>query len=449
MNPAEFTLSAISPTLASKAIPTPTSSAPKNGKAPVPRVELEAIYTQLKSALGDQWVEYKAAVNQFLLGISASYMPLSRVPAYTVLVGNLNQAELSWVLQPLLSAAPSVVTSSASPTPALLSPLHLHNSLLIAVYANLARDPPPTDVAPWVVATDKPSAGSKASGTGAGSSDQAEERLKKEVMGLHARDRRRIKTLKETPTSVNDPLRELIDYRNELDVKGPSVFDTIPQSAGGLTKANRDVEIRRRYAQQIASETLEFPTQTDIQDRLEPISAEQGLTTSSQTTLQSCAELVEQATEVYLKEMLGHLWSHVRSNGEGCIQTSSFRRQLRKEEQEGAQRGAGGLLPVEMELGSKRSPLDIDDLRMSLQVSDPYLRQDRFLQEEVLLNRWPNLDFSVKPNGVANHGSLTNGVNGMCNGDAMNVDDDAYWKGGTKAAHDELMGVLDDCLAIG
>lgn len=68
MNPAEFTLQAVSPTFTSKTLPTPQSAAQKNGKVGLERVQLEPIYTQLKAALGDQWVEYKAAVNEFVLG---------------------------------------------------------------------------------------------------------------------------------------------------------------------------------------------------------------------------------------------------------------------------------------------------------------------------------------------------------------------------------------------
>ena len=67
MNPADLTLT-ISPTLTNKALPLSTSLAQKNGKIPVPRVDLEPIYTQLKGALGDGWGEYKAAVNAFVLG---------------------------------------------------------------------------------------------------------------------------------------------------------------------------------------------------------------------------------------------------------------------------------------------------------------------------------------------------------------------------------------------
>ena len=70
MNPADLTLNT-SPSITSKPLPAPLSISLKNGKAPVPRVDLEPIYTQLKSALGDQWADYKTAVNAFILGMYA------------------------------------------------------------------------------------------------------------------------------------------------------------------------------------------------------------------------------------------------------------------------------------------------------------------------------------------------------------------------------------------
>lgn len=70
MNPADLTLS-ISPITSSKIPPTPVSASQqqKNGKVPVPRVDLEPIYTQLKAALGEQWGPYKEAINAFMLGV--------------------------------------------------------------------------------------------------------------------------------------------------------------------------------------------------------------------------------------------------------------------------------------------------------------------------------------------------------------------------------------------
>lgn len=69
MNPAELTLT-ISPNL-TKAIPNGVASkslGPVSRSAQVERVNLEPIYTQLKSALGEHWGEYQAALKQFALG---------------------------------------------------------------------------------------------------------------------------------------------------------------------------------------------------------------------------------------------------------------------------------------------------------------------------------------------------------------------------------------------
>lgn len=65
MNPADLTLNT-SPSLSNRPLAGPSLT--KNGKTPVPRVDLEPIYTQLKGALGDQWPDYKAAVCAFVLG---------------------------------------------------------------------------------------------------------------------------------------------------------------------------------------------------------------------------------------------------------------------------------------------------------------------------------------------------------------------------------------------
>ena len=72
MNPADLSIT-ISPTLTTKALTTPSTALNKNGKIPIPRVDLEPIYVQLKAALGDQWADYKAAVNAFTLGTRQSW----------------------------------------------------------------------------------------------------------------------------------------------------------------------------------------------------------------------------------------------------------------------------------------------------------------------------------------------------------------------------------------
>ncbi|KAK0283601.1 hypothetical protein LTR35_006060 [Friedmanniomyces endolithicus] len=431
MNPAEFSLQTISPTVATRSLP----AAQKNDKTPVPRVPLEPIYVSLKAALSDGWADYKAAVNAFVFG-------------------NLNQAELTWVIQPLLSTSPSAANST-DPVRSPVSALHLHNSLIVALVANISRDPPSSDVAPWVVATDKPATTSKNAGGTTGGNDGAEEmRLKREIMALHARDRRRIKALKDNSggaitTMVNDGFKEMLTYRHELAVKPPT--DMAPQSGGGLAKTNWDLEIRRRYAQPLASETLEFPSQSDMQNRIEPICAEEGLAGATQSTVQHCAELVEQAAEVHLKEMLSNLMSHSRSDAEGCVQTARYRRQLRLEEgnaERGVlQRSAGGLLPVELEMQASRQPLSAEDLRTAQWLGDVFVRQDRFLEETIALSRYPNFETGHgKVNGVTRRPAI---VNGGASRDERAAAEDHFWTEGTSAEDLELMSVLDDCLAVG
>ena len=392
--------------------------------------------------------------------------------------GTLNQDELSWVLQPVLSPAPSVITSSdSSKSP--VSTLNLHNTLINAIYTNTLRDAPPAEIAPWVVATDKPSSTAKNAGAGSGANDKTEERLKREVMLWGPRDRKRIKTSKEGTKPVNQGFQEIQNYANELAVQPPqnqgqtepqSATGTGPTGAGsGLAKTNFDLEIRRRFASTLASEALEFPALSEIQGRIEPISYESGLTGVQQGALQGCAELIEQATEVYVKEMLGALLGHARSNvpGIASVQTSRFRKRLRHEEDDAErgvlQRNAAGLLPVEMEIQANRDALDMQDLRLGLKLDDAFLKTDRFLGEDIMLNQYPDLDLNPKSdsplfgNGSRASAPATNGVHDKAEekdapADPMDIDelDFGHFKGITKKDSDLLMSTLDDCLlAVG
>lgn len=273
-------------------------------------------------------------------------------------------------------------------------------------------------------------------------------------MSIHARDRRRIKALKGDPNArVDGGLQDMLDYQRELEVKQPEVNLT-GAGAGGLAKTNWDLEIHRKYAQPLAAETLEFPSLADVQSRIEPICYEEGLSGGAQGALQSCAELVEQAAEVYIKELLGQLVSHSRSNGEGCIQTSKYKRQLRKEEED-AERGilhrnAAGLLPQGMldQAGRRdREPLDVTDLRLALETQDRMFKQEPFLSESIMLSQYPDLSQPARLESEALK-PLTNGASKPDFGDPMIVDEDDWWQGGTAADQDALMGVLDDCLDI-
>lgn len=144
---------------------------------------------------------------------------------------------------------------------------HLHNQLLAAIFANVARDLPDAGVAPWVSANDKPTVISKPV-----SGDAAEQRLKTEVMQLPARDRRRLKEVPDVssgwPEKIQESRRCIIVFIKEapdnailnlmyvrafqIDLPDPQLVamseyhmakqfrnsDAIPTSAGGLNKTS-------------------------------------------------------------------------------------------------------------------------------------------------------------------------------------------------------------------
>lgn len=420
---------------------------PSVGRMLVERINLEPIYAQLKAALGESWNDYKAALSAFVKG-------------------GLSQAELSWVLQPLLTPMQIMIPGVENKV---ASTLHLHNQLLTAIYSNTLRDAPATEVAPWVVATDKPSSTAKSSGAGGGANDKAEERLKREIMHFHPRDRQRIKALKDgRPKSARqDVLRQMVEYGNELAVKPPGTGNgqnDAQTATPGLARNNFDIEIQRRYAQPLASEQLEFPSLNDLQSKIEPICYERGLTGGVQQGMQqACAELLQQAAEVYFKEMLSDFLTHGRSNAVGWegVQTHKFKRQLRKEEDDAErgvlQRNAGGMLPVEMQMQAQRQPLKMGDMRLALGLSDTYLNRDPFLQERIQLKHYPVMSPPTKSglNGFSAHALNGSGAKfpggsgcGPSNGDAMDIDDFDYgmYKGVAKSDHDNVMAALDDCL---
>lgn len=452
MNPADLTISPFQ----TKVAPATSASAQKNvssgGKAQVERVNLEPIYKQLQKALGKDWESYRNALKDYALG-------------------SLSQTELSYHIQPIFISAAAAASSAPAAdslrTPASIT--NLHNAFLACIYANALRDPPPSEVAPWVVATDKPATTAKSAGAGSGANDKIEERVRSETMQLHARDRKRIKLSKEPAYPVNDGLQDMQDYRSELGIRQPQQAQQAePQSAtgtgpSGLAKTNWEVEIRRRYAQPLASELLEFPSQHEIQSRIEPICYEEGLTNGvQQGAMQACADLVEQATEVAVKELIGAILSQVRSNavgGRGGIQTAKFQRQLRKEEEDAelgvAQRTAGGLLPIEVEVQSKQTPVSMQDLALAVGLSSNFFRRDRFLEERILLHRYPEQVRHVtnghrksnafgQVNGAGGGGGNDNGSDD----DAMNIDDNEYgsFKGTDETDYLGAMSALDDCL---
>ncbi|KAK3392154.1 transcriptional regulator of RNA polII, SAGA, subunit-domain-containing protein [Sordaria brevicollis] len=457
INPAALSRPSVSlstPILATKSInvAAPPLQKPKTSQLIPARIDLEPIYTALRSNIDlEKWTVYKEAVSNFLLG-------------------RLNQAELSAKIDPIL----------ASPDG---SKEHLHNQLIAAIYGNVTREMPDQGLAPWVSANDKPSTNTSNKPV---SGDAAERRLKGEVMQLPSRDRRRIKDLAHNDFDPYESLSNVfIDHsRNKSLVKTAEV----PASAtGGLSRMNYDLEIRKRYAQPLAVESGEFPDVSNIEAKMLPICYEAGL---SGGHAPEAAQFMSIATETFIKQVMSSIFSRTRSNGPGdsgnagfgagnaWIQTHKYRRKLQKEE-EAFQRGEvtrdkSGLLPVEAKAASERGPLGMADFRIALEMGDCGLANFPIVAKSVIydyregeLENWddhtyldgrkpepPITDGDVEMGGMVVNGSKPDGPlpNGVNHEDAMDIDneeDDMPWEGADPEDGDFLNSVLDTCLAVG
>ncbi|ORY10170.1 transcriptional regulator of RNA polII, SAGA, subunit-domain-containing protein [Clohesyomyces aquaticus] len=435
------------PILSNKELMSPRISIAKPEKRAVtaPRVDVEPLYTALKSSMGDaEWAIYKEGIARFLLG-------------------NLNQEELTRRLSPILS------TSFLENT---------HNQFILGIYQNVFRDAPEPGVASWVSANDKPTQTGAKPNTG----DEAEKRLKHEVMQLSRRERKRLKTVQDGVKEVWDPFTsQMVEYQDARRIKQP---DTGPASAGGFQKTNWELEIRKHYTQPLFTETHEFPDTETISARMLPICYEYGLP-SGHTP--DCPSYMNIATETYIKEALSNLFARVSSNGPAYIKTADFKRRVAKEEDLGVQRSVGGMLPSEQEELRKRRPLCMEDLRIAVQLGDSYLGQvplimggitnSRFLdtpgledgilgREERIRNEGPvstvansaAANAEVRRVGVVNgYGGASGSKRDMRNGwlvdlgEQMGVEGDGDewgWQGGKEVDVDGLDGVLEGCLAV-
>ncbi|GKZ33252.1 transcriptional coactivator hfi1/ADA1 [Aspergillus brasiliensis] len=382
----------------------------------VPRLDLEPIYTELKAAIGDNWADYKEATSLFLLG-------------------QLNQSELSARVDHIICADQKTE--------------HLHNNFVCAIIGNLTRDLPDHGVASWVSANDKPSVVSKPT-----SGDAAEQRLKTEVMQLPPRDRRRIKAIPEIYTK-RDPHElapnELEEYHLAKQIKLPS---QVPASAGGLNKTNWELEIRKRYAQPLASESGEFPDAESIHARMVPICYEESIVSGASLP---CAEFMATATETFVKEVLSVVFSRTRSNGpSGTINgmmMRKYRQQLEREELaftrgEIVKDSATGLLPVEAKEASTRKPLGVRDLRLSLELGGGVLSHMPLLVDQIMGGYLEDELETDKQDRVEEVIEVpdTKADSFM---DEMDVDEAEFdWEGGTVTDREQLGALLDECLSM-
>ncbi|ETI20597.1 hypothetical protein G647_08635 [Cladophialophora carrionii CBS 160.54] len=397
-NPAALTRSDTVASTASnvKAPPAPAAKP----KASHPRVDLEPLYTELKSLIGANWEVYFDATE------------------------------------------------------------HAHNSLILAIICNTGKDPPEPGLAAWVSATtDKANLASAAKP--AVTSDAAEQRLKAEVMALPARERRRLKAVAgdkaEEETAVRrNPYEE---YYNAGRIKAPEP-GAVAGAAGGLTKTNWDLEIRKRYLQPLSLETLEFPDTNSIHARMVPICYEESV---AQGCSVQCAELVNVAAEAYLKGVLSEVFNRTRSNGprynhsagEG-IMTKSYKKKVVFEE---AEFEAGrlqktrddNLLPIEAQTAYARRPMGMPELQLTGQVG-PLPWNSNPLLGFSITNASADYDYDqwLMERGPTK-GKLTNGYTQPVDDpmDADNSSDNYGWEG--VGSHDRtgLQSVLADCLEAG
>jgi transcriptional coactivator HFI1/ADA1 len=198
----------MSPSLPSSSLPglglSLTTDLSKKPSAPRhPRIDVEPLYTHVKSAISDvDWTTYKKSLSYFLLG-------------------NLNQEELSHALGRILTTRELE---------------HAHNALVSAIYANIWRDPPEAGIASWVSSGDKPATSVK------GTHDESEKRLKFEVMQLSRRERKRLKTIPAADVSGGasegwnaGTTQEYIDARR---VKEPELGPVSSGQSGGFGKTS-------------------------------------------------------------------------------------------------------------------------------------------------------------------------------------------------------------------
>ena len=440
------------PTLPSKPLPPPL----KKPTAPTaPRIDLEPLYSALKSAIGDKWPIYKEACALYLSGkqgvneIQWPHMAMfgSRLTLHST--GQLNQEELARRIDPFICLDPARE--------------HLHNQLICAIYANTLRDAPEPGVASWVSASDKVTASSKAV-TG----DAAEQRLKTEIKHLPPRERHRLKQLQD---DHGDWLTHTVqEYQRAREMN--KLPDIVPTSAGGYNKTSMtlgflcnasstnmitdwETEINKRYAQPLFVESHEFPESDTIAARMTPICYEEGLVAGASS---GCADFINVAAEAYVKELLADIFARVRTNGANYVQTAVFRKKINREE-EGWERGevkrnAVGLLPCEVEAGAKQRPLNLNDLRIAIELGNNYLNQMRLVSDRIMVGDFMDDDeeplieesdaSAAKMNGVV----LSNGTHDE-DEHMIDADGDWTWVGGLANDREQLGSVLEDLLVVG
>lgn len=410
---------------------TPTSALkqPKATTSNYPRIDLEPLYTDLKDAVGARWDSYSDALTRFVRG-------------------TLHAREFSDLTDEIVYSSDQV--------------LHLHNKFICAIAFNAARDTPEPGVAVWVTAAADKSAATAAT-KAAVASDVGEQRLKKEVMALHARDRRRLKgTGEDKKTGEEDAQYTKRNQYEEAYAASKYKVPEVPAAsvAGALTKTNLEPEIKKRYQQPLFAESAEFPDATSVYARMVPLCYEEAI---PQGASMACAELTVIGAEFFFKEILNTVFERVRADGPmydngvgGGVYTSKFLKQVKKEEELVKTRKLSrtredDLLPIEASVSRDRRPLGVMDLRLAGRVGTPLWTRTPLLgfeiEQKVADGEYD--DWRVEQGGVK---MLTNGH--VVTDDEMEVDgededeDDFDWDAEGFGGRDEFDALMTDCLTV-
>ena len=321
-------------------------------------------------------------------------------------------------------------------------------------------------------------------------SDAGEQRLKVEVMGLPARDRRRLKGLGAAGDKPEDDSVLKRKYEDYYQAGKICVPENVPPSAGGLNKTNLGLEIRKRYTQPLFSETLEFPVAAGVFSRMIPICYEESVASGSSMP---CAELVTAASEIFVKDLLSSIFNRTRANGPrydngaaGGVSTAAYMRQQEREDHDfrnGKLQKAldSGLLPIEHREASARRPIGITDLKVASGVGRGLWNGMPLIGSRVAEAAYENEfdDAAAAAAAVEEktraeestatataaaaaaasaapatapknpHSVAPPSAAGIIERDDMDVDDDDFgWPGGGAADRQALASLLEDCLSI-
>lgn len=189
------------------------------------------------------------------------------------------------------------------------------------------------------------------------------------------------------------------------------------------------------------------------------------------------AQVMTIAAETFIKELLSSVYTRTRSNGPGdsgsagfgagagWIQTKKYQRQLRREEA-AFMRGElpkdkSGLLPIEAKAASERSPLNMADLRLALEMGDCGLATIPIVTTSVIYNyregeleHWDDYSFINDWQPPEFHESELLGtdskalINGDIHAEPMDIDEQWGWEGTDAMDMQQLDNVLDLCLAV-